>query len=147
LRRGFGLITALMILVLVALLLGVVAKVAFMSVKHTGDSYMIQRAELFMQSSIENALLAIEGYKRDNSNRCLKDIHFVSDDKRFEADVSVLRYYCYDLNDCPCDNAVKVDSSSSHGWVVLKVVVKSNLSNLRNNNKRINLEKITLQRP
>jgi hypothetical protein len=144
LRRGIGIISALIIFVLVATIIGVVAKLAFFSVKHTSDTYMIQRAELFMQSSIENSLLSIEGYKRDG--KCLKNIHFISDDKRFEANVSVLRYYCYDLNDCPCKEAVKIDNDKSHGWVVLKVIVTT-LNNAKNSGKMIRLEKITLQRP
>ena len=36
--------------------------------------------------------------------------------------------------------AVKVDNSDSHGWVVLKVIVSSL-------DKKIRLEKVTLQRP
>jgi hypothetical protein len=138
LKKGFGLISALMILILVATLIGMVAKISFISARHVGDSYKIQRAELFMQSAIENAILAIEGYKRDSS--CLKNIHFLSDDKKFEANITVMRYYCYDLSDCPCAEAVKVDNSDSHGWVVLKVIVSSL-------DKKIRLEKVTLQRP
>jgi len=123
----------------------VVVKVAFVSVKHTGDTYMQQRAEMFMQSAVENSLLAIEGYKRQND--CLEHITFEDEQKRFIAHVDVLKYYCYDLDKCPCDNAVKIDTPKSHGYVLLRVEVDSNTSNPKNNNKKIKLTKITLQRP
>ena len=145
-KKGFGLATAMLILILVAVLLNVVVKISFISVKHTSDSYLRERAELFMQSSIENTLLAIEGYKRNSS--CLKEINFTDEDRRFFANVKILRYYCYDLNDCPCGNlAKKIDTDFSNGYVLLDVLVESNLSNKKNNNKLIRLEKITLQRP
>jgi len=147
LRKGFGLITALIILVLVAGILGAVLRMADFNIKHKSDSYMGERARIFMQSVIENTLMAIEGYQRNNANGCLKKLHFVDEDGRFEANVSILRYYCYNMNDCPnCNIAEKIDTDKSHGNVVLKVVVESNKSNPRNSGF-IRLERITLQRP
>jgi hypothetical protein len=146
-RKGFGILSALIIMLLLATLMVVVVKFAFVSVKHTGDSYLQQRAQLFMQSAVENSLLAIEGYDRKANGNCLEHISFEDEDKRFTANVDVLRYYCYDLNDCPCANAVKISTPESHGYVLLKVTVESNTSNPRNNGKKIKLEKITLQRP
>jgi hypothetical protein len=134
-------------MLLVAALMTAVMKISFISVKHTGDTYMEQRAQLFMQSSIENSLLAIEGYNRKANGNCLEHITFEDEDKRFTADINVLRYYCYDMNDCPCNNAVKTDTPESHGYVLLKVTVESNTSNPKNSNKKIRLEKVTLQRP
>ena len=69
-KRAFGVISALIIMLLIATLMVAVVKFAFISVKHTSDSYLIQRAQLFMQSSMENAILAIEGNDR-KSNGCL----------------------------------------------------------------------------
>jgi hypothetical protein len=144
LKRGFGLISALIIMLLISTLLVAVAKFAFVSAKHTSDTYLIQRGELFMQSAIENAILAIEGYERKNG--CLEHINFIGPDKKFEANVTVLRYYCYN-GDCGCNNPSLVKSIKtpfSHGYVLLKVVVENNSSLF---NKKIKLEKITLQRP
>ena len=146
-KKGFGLISALIILILVAGVLGAVIRMAHFNVKHKSDAYMGERARIFMQSVIENSLMAIEGYERNTSNGCLKHLHFVDEDGRFEANVTVLRYYCYDLSDCPnCNIAKKIDTDKSHGNVVLKVVVESNRSNKRNSGY-IRLERITLQRP
>ena len=146
-KRGFGLITALIILVLIGGILGVVVRLSNFNVKHKTDAYMGERARIFMQSVIENSLMAIEGYNRIAHNNCLKKLHFVDEDSRFEANVTVLRYYCYDVNKtCPnCSIATEIDTDKSHGNVVLKVVVESNRSNKRNSGY-IKLERVTLQR-
>ncbi len=139
--------SAIIILLLIATLMSVVVKVAFMSVKHTTDTYMQERARLFMQSVIENSLLAIEGYERNSTNKCLKEIRFSDENSIFYADVKILRYYCYDLNKCPCPSlAKKIETPVSHGYVLMKVRVESNTSNPRVD-KKIVLIKTTLQRP
>ena len=142
-RRGIGLISALIILVLVATLVAVIAKISFISVKHTSDTYLRERAELFMQSAIENAIMAIEGY--DRSNGCLKHIEFKDEDNRFIAKIDVLRYYSdKDINGC---DVVKIISTPfSRGYVLLRVEVTTNLANPKNDNKHIRLVKVTLQR-
>ena len=146
-RKGIGIITALIILILVAVILSAVIKLSFFNVKHISDSYMGERARIFMESAIENSIMAIEGYNRKMHNNCLKHIYFTDEDNRFEANVTVLRYYCYDMSDCPnCSIAEPIATDKSHGNVVLKVVVESNRSNPRNSGY-IKLQKITLQRP
>jgi hypothetical protein len=149
-KKAFGLISAIIVLLLIATLMVAVVKFAFISVKHTSDSYLIQRAQLFMQSSIENAIMAIEGYKRDNTNKCLREIHFTDENKMFESNITILRYYCYNNsnNDCPCggDLVKEIQTDKSHGYVLMKVVVESNTSNPRVD-KKIRLITTTLQRP
>ena len=98
-----------------------------------------------MQSSIENAIMAIEGYKR--SSDCLSNIHFIDENNMFEANITILRYYCYDNDDCPCEDLNKsIKTYKSHGYVLMKVVVESNTSNPRVD-KKIRLITTTLQRP
>ena len=144
-KKAFGLISAIIVLLLIATLMVAVVKFAFISVKHTSDSYLIQRAQLFMQSSIENAIMAIEGYER--SSDCLKNIHFIDENQMFEANITILRYYCYDKNDCPCGDLNKsIKTDKSHGYVLMRVVVESNTSNPRVD-KKIRLMTTTLQRP
>ena len=146
-RKAFGIMSAIIILLLVSSLLVVVMKVSFVSVKHTVNSYMIQRAQLFMQSVIENSILAIEGYDRNKIGNCLRYINFIDEDGVFEANVTVLRYYCYDSSDCPCSDIVSsIKDKDLHGYVLLKVRIESNTSNPKVD-KKILLEKTTLQRP
>ena len=145
-KRAFGVISALIIMLLIATLMVVVIKFAFISVKHTSDSYLTQRAQLFMQSSMENAILAIEGYDR-KSNGCLRNIRFIDENGMFEANIAVLRYYCFDENDCNCSGLTKsIQTPQSHGYVLMRIVVESNTSNPKID-KNIRLEKVTLQRP
>jgi Tfp pilus assembly protein PilV len=148
LKKGFGLISALIIMLLVSALMVAVVKFAFINVTHTSDSYLQQRAQLFMQSAIENAVMAIEGYDRKKKGNCLRKINF-TDGKKFDANITILRYYCYDGN-CSCSSSdvssglVKpVNTPQSNGYVLMDVVVVNKNSNL----KRIRLEKVTLQRP
>ena len=83
-KKGIGLITALIILILVAGVLGAVLRMSNFNIKHKSDSYMGERARIFMQSAIENSIMAIEGYDRKSHNNCLKHLHFIDEDKRFE---------------------------------------------------------------
>jgi len=148
LKKAFGIMTALLILVLVSFLLMLILKASSVGVKHVGDSYIKEQAELFMQSSIENAIMAIEGYERNSSSKCLTKINFISSDGRFESNTTVLRYYCYDTNDCPCNNSqlVTIQTDKSHGNVLLKTEVETTDS-LRNGGKKLRFSKVTLQKP
>ncbi len=144
-KKGFGLISALIIMLLIATLMVAVVKFAFISVNHTSDTYLQQRAQLFMQSAIENAIMAIEGYDREKKGNCLKNIHFVDENGKFEANITVLRYYCYNGN-CGCNDSTlekQISTPQSHGYVLMKVVVANKNSDI----KKIKLEKVTLQRP
>ncbi len=146
-KRAFGIMTALLILVLVSFLLMLVLKVSSVGVKHVSDTYLKEQAELFMHTSIENAIMAIEGYERNTSSKCLKNIYFQSSDGRFEANISVKRYYCYDMDKCPnCSVAVPIEESKSQGNVVLYTIVQTT-SSPRNGDKKIRFSKVTIQKP
>ena len=153
-KKAFGIMTALLILVLVSFLLMLILKASSVGVKHVSDSYIKEQAELFMQSSIENAIMAIEGYERNkssasNSHKCLKDIYFTSSDNRFKSHTQVLTYYCYNTDDCGCEDAVrvvKIQTNKSHGNVLLKTEVETTDS-LRNGGKKLRFSKVTLQKP
>ena len=138
-RKGIGLLWALMILILISGMMVLIAKVAFISQKHMTTSYGVQRGELFMQSCVENTLLAIEGYERNSSSKCLEDLNFTDEKNRFSCNVKILRYYCYD-NNCPCDNVKNIKTSFSNGYVLMKVSVKSDRDHIK-------LSRTTLQRP
>jgi len=139
---------ALMIMVLVSFLLMLVLKASSVGVKHVSDTYLKEQATLFMHTSIENAIMAIEGYERNNTTKCLEHIYFHSSDGRFDANISVLRYYCYDMDKCPCEGniATPIDESKSQGNVVLYTVIKTTKSP-RNGSKQLRFSKVTIQKP
>jgi len=139
--------TALFILVLVSFLLMLVLKASSVGVKHVSDTYLKEQAELFMHTSIENAIMAVEGYERNSSTGCLEHINFTSSNGRFESNTTVLRYYCYDMDKCPnCSIATKIDESKSQGNLVFYTVVKTT-SSPRNGSKKLLFSKVTIQKP
>jgi len=146
-KKAFGIMTALIILVLVSFLLMLVLKASSVGIKHVSDTYLKEQAELFMHTSIENAIMAIEGYERNDSSKCLKHIYFTSSDDRFEANISVLRYYCYDMSKCPnCDIATPIETSKSQGNLVLYTIITTTDSP-RNGSKKLRFSKVTIQKP
>ena len=90
-----------------------------------------------MQSCIENAIMAIEGYDRKKNNDCLEKITFRDEKKRFICYVNVLRYYCY--GNCVCKNKKIIQTPFTNGYVLLKIIVESKKDHVK-------LSKITLQR-
>jgi len=154
LRRGFGLIQALMVIVLISGLMMVVIKYAKFSIKQTKDLYIKESAELFMNSAVELSLLAIQGYERNATNGCLKEVNITSADKRFIADVNITKYFLYHgvdnngswYSNCS-DRNVSIDTEDSHGFVMLEITVETNATNPKNRGTNIRLLRRTLQRP
>lgn len=150
-RRAFGLVQALIVIVLVSGLLVIAMKYANITTKQTADLYVKERAELFMNEAVEMTLLAISGFDRSTGN-CLQNLNIISEDSRFEANVTVSRYYLYHgldnngiaLINCPIVQAIQTEDS--HGMVELEVNVQT-ADVARNKDKEIRLTRRTLQRP
>ena len=154
-RRGFGLVQALIVIVLISGVMVIAMKYAQVSVKQTGDLYARESAELFMDSAVELTLLAISGYDRRNGiNPCLQDVNITSADERYKADVNITKYFVFQGNDnnssifnCAADRRQSIQTEESHGMVMLEVVVETNASHPKNQGKHIRLTRRTLQRP
>jgi len=71
-RRGFGLITAIIILVVVSTLMTMMMSLSSTSVKQTTDVYFKEQAELLARSAVEFGLLAISGH--DNNTSCVEHV-------------------------------------------------------------------------
>ncbi len=123
---GFGLMQALMVLLIVGGLMVVAMRYARLGTVHTADSYTRERAELFLQSAQEIALLQIEGYDRAAHGGCLHTVRVTSRDGLFTADVNVTAYFLLrgsaDLALCS-ERGVPVTTEESHGMVMLETVV------------------------
>jgi hypothetical protein len=95
--------------------------------------------------------LAISGFDR-SGGYCLKNLNILSEDKRFEANVSIAKYYLFDGKDnngtvlSNCDIVQSIATEDSHGMVELEVIVQTT-NNARNKDKEIRLTRRTLQRP
>ena len=133
--RGFGLIQALLILLVMAGIMTVAMRYASIGAKHTADSYNREEAELFMRSAIEIALLEISGFDHSGGD-CLRHVRVLSHGHKYVADINITRYYVdagaparEDLHDCPVRYAI--DAPESHGMVMMEATVESNDSNPR----------------
>jgi len=145
-RRGFGLLQALLVIVLVSGIMVIAMKYATVSIKQTKDLYIKESAELFMDSAVELAILAIQGYERNSTNGCLHEVNITSSDKRFTADINISKYYLY-KNPWNCDRNQTIQTADSHGMVMLQITVETNATHPKNANKKIKLTRRTLQRP
>ena len=149
-RRGFGLIQALIVIILISGIMMIAMKYARVSTKQTSDMYAKESAELFMDSAVELALLSISGYAR-SANNCLKEVHITSMDKRYIADVNITAYYLMQSSvDCTTyctQQCIAIQTEESHGMALLEVVVETNQSHPKNHDKQIRLTRRTLQRP
>lgn len=149
-RRGFGILQALLVIVLVSGILVIAMKYATVSVKQTADIYVKEASELFMDSAVEMSLLAISGYDRNTTNSCLDEVSIISTDKRFTADINITKYYLLSGSlDCGyCGTLCEpIQSDDSHGMVMLEIVVQTDPTHPKNNKKDITLTRRTLQRP
>ncbi len=123
--RGFGLIQALLILLVMAGIMTVAMRYASIGAKHTADSYNREEAELFMRSAVEIALLEISGFDHSGGD-CLRHVRVLSHGHYYVDAGAPARE---DLHDCPVRYAI--DAPESHGMVMMEATVESNDSNPR----------------
>ena len=136
-RKAFGMIQVLFFMVILSTILTITMKYASITVKQTSSLYAKEQAELFMNSSIELALLGISSHKHQNETSLLKYIHVISDDKRFEANITVNKYYLFSNN--------SVQTEESTGMIDMNIVVETNNTHPKNN-QPIKLQRRSLQR-
>ena len=153
-RKGFGLIQALIVIVLISTILVIAMKYAQITTRQTVDLYTKERAELFMDEAIELTLLAISGYDRNATRDCLRQVNFISEDRRFDANVTIRQYYLFNgldndvnLTTCFNDGMIQaVQTEDSHGMVLLEATVETNSTNPRNKTQ-MRIHRKTLQHP
>lgn len=141
-RRGFGLIQVLFFMVLMATILTITMRYATLSAKQSADLYEREAAELFMQSSIELAILGLQGHDK-NATGCMHSVRIVSDDRRFVADINLTDYFL--LGSETCDRKTPIVTEESNGMVVMDIVVESNATHPKNS-RPVRLTRRTLQR-
>ena len=148
-RKGFGILQALMIIVIVSGILVIAMKYATISTKQTSAIYVKEAANIFTKSAIEMSMLAISGFKREK-NKCLRGVDIISTDGRFEANVSVAKYFLFKgSEDCEfCKELCSpIKSEDSHGMVMLEVKVKTIAGHPKNRGKKVSIIKRSMQRP
>jgi hypothetical protein len=144
-RRAFGLAQALMIILVISGIVTVTMKYASINTQHYADSYTREQAELFMQSATEAALLRIGAYNR-SAGTCMSDLNVSSSDHKFNANITIERYYLADGTTCSNVPFQSIQTEESHGMVSMNVVVESNASNPKILHA-VRLVRRSLQRP
>lgn len=74
-RKGFSLVTAIIILVVISTLMASMISLSSTSAKSTVDIYLKEQADLLLKSATEYALLAISGH--NNSLNCIEKINIL----------------------------------------------------------------------
>ena len=157
-RSAFGLVQALIVIVLISGIMVIAMKYARISLKHTSDAYARESAELFLDSAVEATLLAISGFERNvTALGCLEGVSVISSDKRYRADVNISRYFL--MQNSPDEQICKstspqrvqeIQTEETHGMVMLDITVQPYTgadANKRIEGKNIRLTRRTLQRP
>ena len=143
-RRGFGLITAIIIMMTVAVLMSLMIGLSSSTVKQTSNLFIKEQARLYLRSATEFALLAISGH--NNSSNCITDVNINFESNSYIAKVDIW----YMGNGIPtgcshiADNSVQTDDSNY--TVIMDVIVEANQSKL-GLNEPIKLHRRTLQKP
>jgi competence protein ComGF len=131
-RSAFNLLMAIFMLLVLSGITVLTLKYVSISSKHFADSYTQEQAEIFLQSVIEATLLEIEGTQRDGTcATLLSDDSFTSADGKFDANVTIERYYLYHGEDndgsdlSSCSLVKSIDTRESHGYIMMHVVIGS----------------------
>ncbi|MGD9971338.1 MAG: hypothetical protein AB7S65_12925 [Sulfuricurvum sp.] len=142
-RRAFGLLQVLMILLFIGGLVTVTMKYVSIGPKHYADSFTREQAELFLQSATEAAILQIQAYDRSGGN-CYPGGTIISSDGRFEATVTINRYYLADGSTCANAPYEAIQTGESHGMVDMTMTVTSQMGKVGH---PVQLSRRSLQRP
>jgi len=131
-RKAMGLIQAIIMILLISGMMLIVLKYASISAKHISDTYVKEQCELFLDSTIEQALLKISFYDRESNDKCLASFSPKSVTKRgvtYSASVKMIRYYLADDSDDLdyCSTlGVSIDKDSgSHGMTLFEVEINA----------------------
>ena len=154
-RNAFGLIQAIMIILIISGIAVLTLKYASMQSKQYSDTFLREQALLFLQSATEATLFEISGYERNSS--CIKNINIISPDNLFIAEMKIEKYFLYEGKDnhgspWPMSNACSdlnysIDYEKSHGMILLDAIVEINSTHPKGNGRKIRIVHRSLQRP
>ncbi len=147
-RRGFGIITAIVLLVLIATVGMMIMSIAATSSKKATDDYLRIQAEMLARSATEFALLRVQGFNRaDSSNsKCLENVNI--DANPFEANATISYFLesgeSVKLTECKNQLVKDVSDHDLNGTIMIDVVVTTKDATT---SEPIRIHKRTLQKP
>lgn len=154
-RKAFGLMQAIMIILIMSGVALLTLKFAILQSKHYSDTFLKEQAELFLQSATEAVLLEISGFDRNAYNNCIQNINIISPDGLFIAEMNITKYFLFNGKDnggedwpSSCsDRNISIGYEDSHGMILLEAVVESNNSHPKIGDSKIRIVRRSLQRP
>jgi len=143
-RKGFSLITAIIILVIISTLMVLMFSLSSQTVKQTGDIYLKEQTQLLARSATEYAILAISGHERNATSKCVENINMQYPATNPQYDINVSIYYIG--KNLPCSSSHILDNNistaDSNGTVIIDTVVTYLQSN-----EPIRYHRRTIQKP
>ncbi|MDR0580442.1 MAG: type II secretion system protein [Campylobacteraceae bacterium] len=142
-RKAFGLITAIMFIVLVATIGALALSFSTQANKQTSDIYLKTQAELLSYSATEYALFAISAHNINDNNNCINSIRV--NEGRFIIDITL--QYIGDNFPANCkmlDGANNIKTANSNATVLMDTIVSYPATEF---NEPIRIHRRTLQKP
>jgi len=135
-----------MIILIISGLMIVVLKYSRIAAEHTADTYVREQLELYLNSSIEQTLLAISLQSKTNCLTNFVPAQGVSNGVKYIANVNITNYYL--VPSVPpefvnCTNMVDITTEETHGMVMLEVEVTA----IKDGKLASRILRRTLQRP
>lgn len=144
-KRGFGIITAIVLLVLIATVGAMIISIAVMNSKKATDDYLRVQAEMLARSATEFAVMRIQGFNRTTNSNCLETVTITADPFTAKATIN----YLFDATtagalDCNNELAANVTDPDLNGMAMIDVVVTTKDGTTT---EPIRIHKRTLQKP
>ncbi len=120
-KRAFGLVTAIMIILFIGSVVLIGMKYARVGVKHYADTYLKEQAKLYIQSVKERVIYDI------GLNKCKTNFEYETTigKEKFTAEAEVKYFYYNKTNELKCNKGknVPIKSPQSNGMIALKIQV------------------------
>jgi len=142
LKKGFGIITAIIVVAAISGIGILLLTLSSSRVKKSTDEYLQIQAELLAQSATEYAIMRIEGFDRSSGN-CLKSIDIKA--SPFQINVSI-RYFLTPSASAllfQCTDTIINNDPNANNTVLIDVNVKTALR--LDSQENISFHKRTLQ--
>ncbi|WP_201353902.1 type IV pilus modification PilV family protein [Hydrogenimonas urashimensis] len=141
-RRGFTLLSAIFLMVLVATLMVLAYSLSAQTKKQTGDIYMQEQAQLLARSATEFALLAVSGH--DNTADCIDQINLRYPQGSPVYDINMTLYYIG--NGLPCSHILAngIATAESNGTILIDTSVSYTIPD---SNEKVRFFRRTIQKP
>jgi type II secretory pathway pseudopilin PulG len=148
-RRGFGIITAIILLVLIATVSAMILSIATTSSKKATDDYLRIQAEMLARSATEFAVMRVQGFNRTGADHvantaddtCLENLDITAEP--YEANVTISYLMAADTA-CGNELATDVKDTDLNGMTIIDVVVTTKDGT---STEPIRIHKRTLQKP